>query len=259
MMLQPRGASRGRHALACLYAAAIAFVLVLGGPVSLDAQSGHPLDPLSWDEHWTLLEVLREAGRLDNLTGVSFVTLAPPDKDAVWRWQRGQTLPRAAFAVLKQGPQTYEAVVDPRARKLTSWKEATGVQPNFLEREFDLAGKIALDNAEVRAALERLGYRDLSDIYCFGVPPGYFGTDQQMGRRLANVECYDMRRARGFPWTRGVGGLTVVVDVNAGEVLEVIDDGVVPMPPNDFRYDESVVESLRDKGAPIAVQLPRLG
>ena len=31
--------------------------------------SRHPLDPLNWQEYWTVLEVLREVGHLDSKPG----------------------------------------------------------------------------------------------------------------------------------------------------------------------------------------------
>lgn len=40
----------------------------------------HPLDPLTWQEYWTVLEVLNQAGRVDTATRFSIVNLDNPDK-----------------------------------------------------------------------------------------------------------------------------------------------------------------------------------
>jgi primary-amine oxidase len=250
---RPRGRSRHPRALAT----PILGLLLLAVALPANAQDPqHPLDPLTWNESWTLLEVLRDAGHIDDETGFSFVTLAPPDKRDVWAWEPGQPMSRAAFASIKQGVRAYEAVVDLRAGDLVSWQEVPGVHPSFLDSEFGKAGAIALENAEVRAALERRGFTDLSDVDCFGLPLGYFGNEYQDGRRIAYVECTDIRRARRYPFTRLMAGLSVVVDMEAGEVLEVIDDGVVPAPPGDGRFDEEAIGAPREKKAPIAVAQP---
>ena len=62
----------------------------------------HPLDPLSWQEYWAVLEVLQETGHLDKETRFSQVTLQEPSKDLVWKWSPGDSFPRSAFAVVRQ-------------------------------------------------------------------------------------------------------------------------------------------------------------
>ncbi len=250
----PRFCDRVRRRV---FAAAIAILLFLGNTLPAQAQSvQHPMDPLTWDEHWTVLEVLRATGHVDSLTRFSLVTLAPPDKRVVLAWTRGQAVPRAAFAILKQGPRTFEAKIDLVGRKLASWEEVAGVQPTWLDAEFGIAGAIAMESPEWQEAMRRRGYSDYSDIACHGLPPGYFGTDQQRGRRIAQVMCVDTRRARTFPHHRLVAGLTVLVDMNAGEVIEVIDDGAVPMPAAEARYDSDAIAVRREKRTPIAMEQP---
>ncbi|UCF19651.1 MAG: hypothetical protein JSU87_17330 [Gemmatimonadota bacterium] len=253
-------AVRGRHGLdrhPRARGAHLFSLLLIFAALPANAQSPqHPLDPLTWDESWTLLEVLRAAGHIDSETGFSFVTLAPPNKADVWAWRPGQPMARAAFASIKKGPRAYEAVVDLVAGELLSWREVPGVQPSFLDSEFGKAGDIALESDEVRAALERRGFTNLSDVRCSGFPLGYFGNEHQDGRRVAYVECTDIRRARTYPFSRIMAGLSVVVDMDAGAVLEVIDDGVVPAPPGDGRFDEEAIGSPREKKAPIAVEQP---
>ena len=62
----------------------------------------HPLDPLNWQEHWTLLEVLNQEGKLDADTRFSMVNLQEPDKQLVWNWSVGDPIPRSAFALVRQ-------------------------------------------------------------------------------------------------------------------------------------------------------------
>ena len=52
--------------------------LILASYASYGAQ--HPLDPLSWQEYWTVLEVLQEADHLDGKTRFSMVNLKEPPR-----------------------------------------------------------------------------------------------------------------------------------------------------------------------------------
>src|SRR5262245_26995047 len=62
----------------------------------------HPLDPLTFDEYWTVLEVLRDGGRLNDETRFPIVSLKEPPKDLVWAWQEGKGFPREAVAIIRQ-------------------------------------------------------------------------------------------------------------------------------------------------------------
>jgi Cu2+-containing amine oxidase len=89
--------------------------LVVG---SAAAQQMHPLDAPTWQEHWTVLEVLREAKRLDDSTSFSLVLLVPPEKQSMWSWREGGTVPRSLLVVTRRGSTTSEAVVDVANRRL---------------------------------------------------------------------------------------------------------------------------------------------
>src|SRR5437867_1829463 len=77
----------------------------------------HPLDPLNFQEYWMVLEVLRDAGHLNAETRFSIVNLREPAKDLVWSWSQGKDFPRQASAVVRQGPDSFEAVVDLKQRR----------------------------------------------------------------------------------------------------------------------------------------------
>ncbi|MGH7946325.1 MAG: hypothetical protein ACREF9_15145 [Opitutaceae bacterium] len=118
------------------------FFLAMGVALPLsaaDTDLRHPLDPLTWQEHWAVLEILRDVGKLDDKTRFTRLALREPPKAAVWSWRRGQIPSRAAFAVIKQGARTYEATIGLDDHRLVSWTERSGVQPAWLEAEFDEA------------------------------------------------------------------------------------------------------------------------
>jgi primary-amine oxidase len=235
---------------------ALAVLVCAVGGTTLSAQSRHPLDPLTWEEHWTLLEVLHEAGHVNDSTRFSLVTLHEPPKAAVWDWQPTALFPRHAFVIVKQQARTYEAVVDVGARSIASWKEIRGVQPSFLEEEFGAMESQVKRHPEFVEAMRRRGITDFTFIDCGGAPPGSYGLPEEAGgRRIAHWSCEDPRRVRNT-WTRQIEGLTIVVDVNAREILRVIDEGPVPIPTTVADYDEASVGPLHEHRAPITMSQP---
>ena len=235
--------------------AACAALFFVCAPFAHAQTAQHPLDPLSWQEYWTVLEVLADAGHLDEGTEFSRVQLREPDKSGVWNWTPGSSITRSAFAVVRQGPQTYEAVIDISDSRLTSWTELTGAQPMWLEREFGSGASQVKEHPEFIAAMERRGITDLTFIDCIAIPPGYFGTVEQQGRRIGYVYCSDARGVRNT-WTRSIGGLTVVVDMEDGTVLRVVDEGVIPVPETLAEYDRASLGQPREVQGPIHVSQP---
>jgi len=222
---------------------------------ALHAQTPHPMDPLTFQEHWTVLEVLRESERYDDETGVSLVLLHEPDKEAVWNWSPGDAVQRAALVSLRQGRETYEAVVDLTAREVRSWTRVEGGQAPWLGREFGAGEELVKEHPEFVEALARRGITDLTFIDCGAGPPGRFGLPEEEGRRLARVGCVDARGVRNT-WTRGIEGLVAVVDMDAKEVLRVVDEGPVPVPATNADYDEASIGPLREHATPISLHQP---
>ncbi len=231
-------------------------LLLAGSPLLLFAQEAqHPLDPLTWQEYWTVLEVLRDTGHFNGETRFPMVNLNEPMKDVVRQWSPGDPIPRSAFAIVRQANKTYEAVVDLVDRRLSSWTEKQDVQPNWLESEFfSMTDEIKKDEAFIEAMRLR-GMDDLTFIDCVALPQGYFDTEEQKDRRIAQVFCEDARGVRNT-WTRQIGGLTVVVDMNERKVLRVVDEGVVPMATVSADYDRASLGEPRAVPGPLNIDQP---
>lgn len=249
-------ASRLRRTRSITALAALSAAGSLSSVPALAQSATHPMDPLTHEEHWTVVDVLREAGHVDGQTGFTLVTLQPPPKDQVLGWRPGAAIPRAAFAILKQGTDTYEAVVNLTSRELESWEGVSGVQPTWLDREYGAATGAVLENAEFQAALERRGITEYADLVCWALPLGTFDKPERRGRRIATVSCADVHGARTFPWNRVIEGLAALVDLDSGEVVEVVEEGAVPMPDGPYRYDDEAVGPKRAMPTPIAVEQP---
>lgn len=215
----------------------------------------HPLDPLTFQEHWAVLEVLQAAGHVKADTRFSIVNLREPAKELVLSWSTGASIPRQAFAIVRQGAETYEAVIDVSANRLLSWTPRGDIQPGWLAEEFTAMTAEVKKNAAFIEAMKKRGITDLTFVSCSALPPGYFATDEQRGKRIAHVQCSDSRGVRNT-WPRGISGLTVVVDVNAKTVLRVVDEGVVPVPATRADYDPASIGTTRQVPSPIRVDQP---
>ncbi len=231
-----------------------AIVLCIALPAAA-AAADHPLDPLSYQEVWQALEILRDAGRLDRETTFSQLTLDEPAKEAVLGWRDGEPIPRAAYALVRREEGAFEAIVDLVAGDVTSWTPLEGVQPNYSLAEFSQTVDAALEHPEFVAGLERRGITDFTFLDCTAIPPGYFGTKEEQGRRLGHVRCSEPRGARNT-WARQVEGLTAVVDLDSGEVLSVVDDGIAPIPTADADFDRTTLDAPRDIPGPFEVTRP---
>jgi primary-amine oxidase len=223
-------------------------------PVAAQTVS-HPLDPLSFQEYWAVLETMRDAGRLNDDTRFSIVHLRQPAKDVVWSWSEGREFPREAFAVVRQGAEAFEAVVDVKQRRIMSWTKLDGVQPNWLGQEFGAMVSEVKKHPDFISAMKARGFADLTFIDCMALPPGHFGGDEERGRRIAHVQCRDIRGARNV-WTREIAGLTAVVDLNARKVLRVVDEGAIPVAKAVADYDLASIGRTREVRSPIRVDQP---
>lgn len=214
----------------------------------------HPLDGLTGSEHWTAYEVLHASGKVDAKTRYPMVQLKEPPKQEVLAWKPGQSMRREALMVVKQGAQTFEAVVDVNAKKLVSWTEIKGVQPGAVGEEVEGIDELVKQNAEVQAALKKRGITDLETVGCGGYGAGYFGTAEEQGRRLFRVECW--RQYGAFADWGPIEGLTILWDGNEKKVLGVTDTGVVPLPQPEANYDLASVGPLRATPPPLNVEQP---
>ena len=259
-----RGSNRGcrrrpgpavRRARRRLVGAALAAGLLAGAS---GQAAEHPLDPLSFQEYWRVLEILRDAGRLDGATRFSRLTLRQPAKQDVLAWSaagEGGDAPRAAYVLVRQGNDSFEAVIDLAAGEIASWTPVDGVQPNWHAEEFGAVVSKVLAHPEFVAGLKRRGIEDTTFLDCTTLPPGYYGREEERGRRLGHVSCADVRGVRN-PWPRAVEGLTAVVDLESDAVVRVVDEGDAGVAPVNADYHRGPYDAPRDVPGPIHVSQP---
>ncbi|PSB54996.1 hypothetical protein C7B61_21750, partial [filamentous cyanobacterium CCP1] len=134
----------------------------VGTPVLAQMAPTHPLDSLTAEEFTLTKQLLTEAGYIDESSRFPLITLHEPPKAEVLSWESGQPVSRSAFAIVKQGPETYEAVVDLSGGAVISWKKQEDVQPNLLLEELIGVNDLVTADPRWQEAMAKRGITEYS-------------------------------------------------------------------------------------------------
>jgi primary-amine oxidase len=237
----------------------------------------YPLDPLTRDELKTLHKIL--SGRFSDKTVYTWVQLREPPKEEVLAFRPGAAFRREAFVALlsPEKKTACEVIVDLNARSILSVKELGNAQPFLTDPDYDSATEAIDGSAEVRAALEKRGYKlggtKVSealylDMYAPGLDlqPAADGAAaagsslEANGKTIRAVRVLFADRQGG---TNDYGpyleGLMAMVDVYGRRVIEVFDrpgPQIHVKAPGDI-FDRAILgpkiaESPLDVGPPAA-------
>jgi primary-amine oxidase len=222
------------------------------------ALTSHPLDPLNAEEIATAVRVLRthRATRGD-LRFVS-INLDEPAKSELQRAQGTIQLDRRAFVIVIDlaARRVLEARVSLRDAVLLSCEEKPGVQPGIILEEFILCEKAVKADPRWRAALLRRGISEFENAIVDPWSAGAYGDERFPERRLAQGLTWIRGSDADVGYGRPVEGLITFVDLETMEVLEVIDDIQVPLPPLTGFYTADTVGPLRTDLKPLEIIQP---
>ena len=195
----------------------------------------HPLDPLSAQEVTAAVGILRTQGPAGaNLRFVS-VNLQEPAKVEL---QNGEVGDRRAFIIVidLEARRVLEALVSLRDQSLLSCEERRGVQPGIIVEEFMMCEKAVKADPQWRAALLRRGITEFDKAIVDPWSAGAYGDEHFPQRRLAQGLTWIRESDADVGYGRPVEGLITFVDLEKMEVVEVVDDVQVPLPPSSGLY-----------------------
>ena len=198
----------------------------------------HPLEALTADEIRAAVSAVRSDGRLDEHARFAAVTLEPPSKEVVAAHRPGEPVGRRVRLVIVPGRHSavIEAIVDVGSGEVLSWDERQGVRPALLFDEPSLhhrpAGRPGVADGDATAGHHRLRHRSRSTRG----RPATSGWRIEEGRRITRCLAYYRENPDDNGYAHPVEGLIAFVDMARGEVLEVVDHGVVPLPPETGSY-----------------------
>lgn len=208
------------------------------------------LAPLTAAEITTTVAAVRATGRLTDAARFAYVGLLEPDKAA--------PTVRRVRAVIVPGPEAdvIEAEVDPADGSVTAWVELTDLRPALLFEE-SLGAIVALRaHPDWIAALARRGITDPEQVQIDPWPPGSFGLDFEDRRRISRCIAYYREEPGDNGYARPIEGLIGFVDIGRGEVIEIVDLGVVELPADPGNYSVAAVGAMREDLRPLEITQP---
>jgi primary-amine oxidase len=218
----------------------------------------HPLSMLTPDEVVRATEILRAEGHLTESTLIAHIVLDEPVKAALAEWAPGQPVERQVRALLVPGPGcgVLETIVSLTKGQVVSIDDVPAMRSALLVTEAMYAVTETIQHPEYLAALARRGITDVSNIQIDPWPAGVFGYDCEHDRRIARCISFLRESHTDNGYARPIEGLVVHFDMGRREVIEVIDHGVVPLPPNHARYGADDQPSLRTDLKPLHITQP---
>src|SRR3984957_8743472 len=212
-------------------------------PSSPASSASHPLAPVSGAEIIAAREIVFASGRsevADEALCFAYVGLCDPPKELVRAVDAGEevAVDRRLRLVLLEGPEAdvVEAVVSVTRGEVDRWEVVRDVRPPLQMEESILVLAALHENPEWNAALDRRGVVDRSLVQIDPWPAGTFGLGHEEGRRITRCLAYLRESKDDNGYARPLEGLLAFVDMGRGEVLEVVDLGVVPIPSEHGSY-----------------------
>lgn len=211
-------------------------------------RAAHPLDAIGAGELVAAVEAVRATGRLADSARFASVTPCEPGLEEMSRFEAGGGFERLMRVVVVPGPEAslVEAVVEPSTGTLRSWMELEDVRPAVLFEEAFMAMVVLKEHPEWQAAMRRRGIENLDLVQVDPWPAGCFGEPFEAGRRIARCLSYVRETPSDNGYARPVEGVIGIVDLGRAEVLEVVDQGVVPLPPERGSYDPADLPAVRE-------------
>ena len=207
-----------------------ALVIVMLTAVSQAAE--HPLDPLSKQEITDTIDVLRAAGKITQASRFPIISLHEPAKDEVLHFQPRTAFRREGFVVVYEHAtsKTFEAIVDLNKKTLVTWKEVPGVQPMYMNEEIDIADKTVHADPRWVEAMRKRGISDLENVIIDPWSAGDYGLASDQGRRLFRAVFFYRGKGLNY-YARPIEGVVAYVDVDARQIVKLVDSGVRPIAP----------------------------
>lgn len=225
--------------------------VVLGCSGAPGTAQTHPLDGLAPAEYQAVTAILRDAGLADETTLYPSIDLVEPDKAAVLDWEPGDKLARRALVHFSSDDGYQFARVNITDGVVEASGDASG-QPPLLFQEILDTTTLVIENPDMVAGLAKRGLTP-DDVYCLPLTAGNFFTDVYTGTRLMKAPCYVLPTGSNF-YAKPVEGLVPLVNLDTGEVLEVVDTGVVPIAGLAHGYTQDEIAegaALRPVGNPV--------
>ncbi|WP_260955996.1 primary-amine oxidase [Pseudomonas citri] len=201
----------------------------------------NPLNPLSADEIKRAVEIVKQSEHYKPDFRFTEVSVKEPPKDQVWDFvYTGQTVsqPRQASIVVLDGKHVIEGLVDLSSNTLKSWEPIEGAHGMVLLDDFATVQSAIEASPEYSQALAKRGITDVKKVVATPLTVGYFDGKDGLAqdKRLLKIVSY-LNTDDGNYWAHPIEGLVAIVDLEQKKLINIEDEGVIPVPMKSTPYD----------------------
>ncbi len=233
-----------------------AITIFLAGYIYPAAAQSHPLDALTREEIVAATKIVSADPRMRDLK-FQQITLLEPAKLDVLSWKSGTTVKRRASVTGRRETEVLEIEVDLTAKIIATVNIIEDVEIPISIEESSRAIKTVRDDSRMLEALKKRGFVDPKTVDCAPFTVGYYGIKSHEGQRLLRVGCFDISRSTNniFGWP--IEKLYALVDLRKMAVIEIVDDGIVPVSSAEMNFTQAASAPLRPIQKPTLIAQPR--
>jgi primary-amine oxidase len=220
--------------------------------------ASHPLDLVTEAEIAIAAQIVKTDPRFPESALFAHLRLREPHKSGVLGFVPGAPVDREVEAVLVPPGEllAHEVVVSVTDGVIREWTTHHDMRPALLFT--DAMHAIAALKADPvwQAAMRKRGIEDFDLVQIDPWPAGSFGSPHEEGRRISRCISYLRESTTDNGYARPIEGVLAFVDGGRSEVLEVLDLGVVPLPPERGPYLADEVGPHRTGLKPLDIVQP---
>ena len=213
----------------------------MGTVSTRERTSVHPLDLLSSEEIESAATILRQSNPAFAAARFVSIGLDEPPKEQVLAHADGDRIDRRAFLVVRDSTErkTYEAVVSLSEQRVVSLEHVPEGQTALTEEDFGNAERMLKADERWQEAMRKRGVTDFEHVMIDPWPAGYLNDEDAPTRRLNRPLTYVRHSEDENGYAHPVEGLLALLDLDRGEVLDVVDHGVIDIPASIGRLHAS--------------------
>ncbi len=220
----------------------------------------HPLEPLTASEVQDAVRLLKDLPSFQPTTRIISIMLKEPKKASVYEYTGEASLDREAAVVLFDNAANAALTVTLNLSKneMTKVQPAPpGAQPTLSMDEQTECEQAVLASEEFKAALHRhYGITDTSLVMVDIWSAGFYGDEEDRGRRLTRPLCFLRSEPGDNGYARPIEGIRPIVDLNLMQVIRVEEYGKWPLPPESANYSVEKVTEFRNGIKPLLITQP---
>lgn len=200
----------------------------------------HPLQSLREADIRTTKDVLEAAELLTATTRVAYMGILEPPKPDVLNWNANTSLDRRIRVMLVDimDGTSKDVIVSVSLRVVLETADVDGKRGRtpILKTEYEQVDALVSSDPKWVDALAKRGLTS-SEVKAVALSAGDFALAGEEKRRTVRIVPFMRRELVKDAWAHPIGGLCAYFDVDAGQIYELIDDRVYPVPSESGDFD----------------------